>query len=258
MKMMPLFVLIVVGCNIFVISVVLAHRPLHTGLGIRYRSDSLPALAKDNMTMITGRVHDKNTGNPMRDVNIFVQGTGSTTHTDTNGNFTMRVPVHTVITISHVGYVTERTAIGVGGSLDIALRTGIYHIPLPEVKGGYYASTAPTRAPRRNVRTDQGGYAVLEQMPNFAYGGYAGLALYLREKGQKASMDRGQEGNVNVGFTLSKSGSVSNVHIIHSDNPTLNEQAVDIIKAIEGWIPGEQRGRPVDVRVSMMIRFSTP
>jgi TonB family protein len=221
-------------------------------------ADSTTAHADKNITIVTGIIRERAGGKAMPNVNVFVQGTAQGTQTDEIGHYSMRVPVQSVLTISHVGFLTERIPVGLGGNLDVLMRKGVYKIPLPEITGGYYAKTPPASAPRRFIRSGEGGYTVLEQMPSFVYGGYAGLAMYIRQTAVKTARQSGQTGKVHVGFTVGKDAHITDVYIIQSENVLLNREAMAIIRGIQGWIPGTQCGLPVAVRVSLTINFEDP
>ncbi|MDR0815406.1 MAG: energy transducer TonB [Bacteroidales bacterium] len=67
--------------------------------------------------------------------------------------------------------------------------------------------------------------------------------------------EKGIAGMVIVEFVIEKDGSVSNVRIIRSVYPDLDEEAIRVIKASPKWTPGKQRGKTVKVRFSSQVNF---
>jgi hypothetical protein len=218
-------------------------------------SDSLRHSSRKNFTMVTGRILSKSERLPMPDANILIQGTSEGTFSGNDGRFSFQVPVNTTLVISHVGYLTERFTIGLGGEYEINLKQGVFHIPLPQVGTDNRLQSSITRSPRRMVRAGNKGYMVLEQMPNFVYGGFAGLAMDIKQKTMAFSDETGLKGRVNIGFTIRANTEVTDFYVLQSDHPDLIDAAESIIRQVNGWIPGKQRGKPVDVRVSMIIDF---
>ena len=205
--------------------------------------------------MVTGRIFSLNKDLPLHWANVFVQGTNEGTFSDEEGGFSLQVPKNTTLVISHVGYLTTRIKIGLGGDYEIKLRQGVFHIPLPVVSEENRLKSSITRSPKRTVRTSNDEYEILEQMPNFVYGGFAGLALDIKQKTLAYTEDSAERGRVNLGFTISATTDVTDFYILQGNSPELNAAAESIIRRIRGWIPGKQRGKPVDVRVSMVVVF---
>ena len=205
--------------------------------------------------MVTGRIFSLNKDLPLPWANVFVQGTNEGTFSDEEGGFSLQVPKNTTLVISHVGYLTTRIKIGLGGDYEIKLRQGVFHIPLPVVSEENRLESSLTRSPKRTVRTNNDEYEILEQMPNFVYGGFAGLALDIKQKTLAYTEDSAERGRVNLGFTISATTDVTDFYILQGNSPELNAAAESIIRRIRGWIPGKQRGKPVDARVSMVVVF---
>jgi Domain of unknown function (DUF4139)/N-terminal domain of unknown function (DUF4140) len=65
-----------------------------------------------NPTLVTGRVIEKGTGEPLPGVNIMVEGTSVGTVTDVNGRYSLSLPAGAKnLTISYVGYASQTVAI---------------------------------------------------------------------------------------------------------------------------------------------------
>ena len=99
-------------------------------------------------------------------------------------------------------------------------------------------------------------YQVVEQMPTFK-GGDAALMKYLSEniKYPEAAEKAGEQGRVVVSFTVEKDGTVADVKVARSVTPTLDAEAVRVIKAMPKWVPGKQDDQPVRVRYNVPVSF---
>ncbi len=62
-------------------------------------------------------------------------------------------------------------------------------------------------------------------------------------------------GKVNVGFIIEKDGSVSNVEVVKSLDPRLDEEAVRVISVSPKWSPGQIKGAPVRTRIVLPVEF---
>lgn len=95
-------------------------------------------------------------------------------------------------------------------------------------------------------------YDVVEQMPSFP-GGAAALSQYLSrtirypEKAQK----NGVQGRVLCKFVVERDGSISNVEVTKHVDPSIDEEAVRIIRSMPNWTPGKIGGK--NVRCSFLI-----
>lgn len=75
----------------------------------------LPSWAWSQQTIVTGKVTDANSGDPIPFVNVLLQGTTIGATTDFDGNYTLKTsnPSDTLV-ISYIGYKTKKKAISKG------------------------------------------------------------------------------------------------------------------------------------------------
>ena len=108
----------------------------------------------------------------------------------------------------------------------------------------------------KNAESTEKTYVVVEQMPAFP-GGDAALMKYLSEniKYPKAAEKAGEQGRVVVNFIVEKDGAISNVNVVRSVTPTLDAEAVRVIKAMPKWVPGKQDGQFVRVKYNVPVSF---
>ena len=118
------------------------------------------------------------------------------------------------------------------------------------------AESAEDTAQFKNAESTEKMYVVVEQMPAFP-GGDAALMKYLSEniKYPKAAEKAGEQGRVVVNFIVEKDGAISNVNVVRSVTPTLDAEAVRVIKAMPKWVPGKQDGQFVRVKYNVPVSF---
>lgn len=99
-------------------------------------------------------------------------------------------------------------------------------------------------------------YDMVEQRPMFP-GGEAEMMKYLQdnirypEEAQQAK----QEGRVICQFVVTSEGKIGDVKVMRGISPSLDKEAVRVIKAMPTWIPGKHDGQAVNVRYTLPIMF---
>lgn len=99
-------------------------------------------------------------------------------------------------------------------------------------------------------------YDVVEQMPSFP-GGISGLRTYLNQniRYPAEAQENCVQGRVVVSFVVGKDGHISDVTVLRSVDPSLDKEAVRVIRNMPRWTPGKQGGEPVKVRYNMPVSF---
>lgn len=99
-------------------------------------------------------------------------------------------------------------------------------------------------------------FDVVEQMPSFP-GGTAALMNYLGQniKYPVIAEENGIQGRVIVQFVVGKDGHISDVRVAKSVDPSLDKEAVRVVKGMPRWIPGKQNGQAVTVRYTLPVTF---
>ena len=112
-----------------------------------------------------------------------------------------------------------------------------------------------TKVTKKTSATDK-VYEVCEQMPIFP-GGDAALMKYLSEnvKYPALAIKAQEQGRVVVSFTVEKDGAISDVKVARSVTPSLDAEAVRVVKAMPKWTPGKQGGQLVRVRYNVPVSF---
>ena len=104
-------------------------------------------------------------------------------------------------------------------------------------------------------RTDK-VFDKVEQMPSFP-GGQSALINYLKSniKYPVIAEENGIQGRVVVQFVIGKDGSISDVRVAKSVDPSLDKEAVRVVKNMPKWIPGKDKGQSVKVRYTLPVTF---
>ena len=99
-------------------------------------------------------------------------------------------------------------------------------------------------------------FDVVEQMPSFP-GGQRGLMAFLSSHVvyPTIAQENGVQGRVVVGFVVEKNGSISKINIEHSVDPSLDKEAMRVVRAMPRWTPGKHNGEYVRVKYTVTIVF---
>lgn len=100
-------------------------------------------------------------------------------------------------------------------------------------------------------------FMVVEEMPKFP-GGDEAMMLWIaqRVKYPEQAKKEGITGLVMVSFVVNKTGKVEKVKVEKSAHPLLDAEAVRVIGEMPQWKPGTQKGKNVDVRLTVPVKFS--
>lgn len=99
-------------------------------------------------------------------------------------------------------------------------------------------------------------FDIVEQQPLFP-GGPTALMKYLSEntKYPVVAQENGVQGRVTVQFVVEKDGSISDVHVLRGVDPSLDKEAVRVVKSMPRWTPGKQNGITVRVNYRVPVLF---
>lgn len=99
-------------------------------------------------------------------------------------------------------------------------------------------------------------FDVVEQMPSFK-GGDTALMQWLSQniKYPVEAEEKGVQGRVIAFFVVEGDGSISNVKIEKGVEPSIDNEAIRVLKTMPRWLPGKQDGKPVRVRYAVPITF---
>ena len=112
----------------------------------------------------------------------------------------------------------------------------------------------PPPAPKPEVSTKV--FDVVEEMPSFP-GGQGALMSYLASniKYPVVAQENGVQGRVIVSFVVERDGSISDVRVARSVDPSLDREAQRVVKSMPRWKPGKQNGSAVRVKYTVPVVF---
>ena len=116
------------------------------------------------------------------------------------------------------------------------------------------AAPPPPPAPKPEVSNKV--FDVVEEMPSFP-GGQGALMSFLNSniKYPVVAQENGVQGRVIVGFVVERDGSITDVKIMRSVDPSLDREAQRVVKAMPKWKPGKQNGSAVRVKYTVPVVF---
>lgn len=107
-----------------------------------------------------------------------------------------------------------------------------------------------TEAPKEQI------FEHVEQMPRFP-GGDKELMKWLSENINYPTIaaEQGIQGKVTLRFVVRPDGSVDDVQVVRSLEPSCDKEAVRAVKKMPKWQPGRQNGNAVSVYYSLPVTF---
>ncbi len=99
-------------------------------------------------------------------------------------------------------------------------------------------------------------FEVVEQMPTFP-GGQSALFDYLSKhiRYPVIAEENGIQGRVILTFVVEKSGSITDIQVVKSVDPSLDKEAKRVVSTMPAWIPGKQNGSSVRVKFTLPVTF---
>ena len=99
-------------------------------------------------------------------------------------------------------------------------------------------------------------FDVVEQMPSFP-GGMGALMSWLSQniKYPVIAAENGVQGRVIVQFVVEKDGSITDVKVAKSVDPSLDKEAARVVSSMPKWTPGKQNGSAVRVKYTVPVTF---
>lgn len=116
------------------------------------------------------------------------------------------------------------------------------------------AAPPPPPAPKPEVSNKV--FDVVEEMPHFP-GGPAALQAFLSSntKYPVVAQENGVQGRVTVSFVVERDGSITDVKVVRSVDPSLDREATRVVKSMPRWSPGKQNGSAVRVKYTVPVVF---
>lgn len=99
-------------------------------------------------------------------------------------------------------------------------------------------------------------YTKVEKKAEFP-GGKAELTKYLKKNLSypQIAIDNNIQGNVVVKFVVSRTGEIKDVKVTRGVDPSLDEEAIRVVKSMPKWTPAEQRNKPCNSYFTLPVNF---
>ena len=99
-------------------------------------------------------------------------------------------------------------------------------------------------------------FDVVEQMPEFP-GGHAALMKWIGNniKYPAIAEENGIQGRVVCTFVVERDGSITDVQVARSIEPSLDKEAVRVLTMMPKWNPGRQNGEAIRVKYTVPVTF---
>lgn len=245
----------------------------------------ISVVPSENTVRVEGTVVDNASGKPIIGASVIIRNTTTGTLSDENGKFTLEAPQGSVIVISFIGLQSCSLVVSPaeGSSVmkakikmleettqtDEIVVVG-YEKPEPESasqvkwykaeevvkneKNGPESAQQPQTGVKNN--TEEQVFTVVEEMPEYP-GGMSEFMKFIAQniKYPADALQGKVEGRVIARFVVCKDGSISDIEIMRSVSPSLDAEAVRVLKLMPKWKPGRQRGRAVPVKFTVPVTF---
>jgi len=100
-------------------------------------------------------------------------------------------------------------------------------------------------------------YTTVEKMPSFPGGEQALTAYLIRSiRYPETEKSRNVSGTVYLSFIISRSGDINDIKLLRGVSDDIDKEAIRAVQAMPRWIPGEHKGKPVDVKFNLPVKFT--
>lgn len=245
----------------------------------------ISVVPSENTVRVEGTVVDNASGKPIIGASVIIRNTTTGTLSDENGKFTLEAPQGSVIVISFIGLQSCSLVVSPAEGTSV-MKAKIkmleettqtdeivvvgYEKPEPESasqvkwykaeevvkneKNGPESAQQPQTGVKAN--TEEQVFTVVEEMPEYP-GGMSEFMKFIAQniKYPADALQGKVEGRVIARFVVCKDGSISDIEIMRSVSPSLDAEAVRVLKLMPKWKPGRQRGRAVPVKFTVPVTF---
>lgn len=99
-------------------------------------------------------------------------------------------------------------------------------------------------------------FMVVENMPEYPGGNEAMFAFFAKNMKYPADAQKNKvQGRVFVTFVVERDGTITDVQVAKPTFPSLDDEAMRMVKKMPKWKPGTQRGVPVRVQFTLPVVF---
>ena len=223
----------------------------------------ISVVPSENTVRVEGTVVDKN-GKPVISATIIIFNTTNGTLSDENGKFILEAPKGSVLVVSYIGMKTTSVTVSPAEGdavvkLKVVLQTEDTQTGEIVVSGSQSPSYTPVQKTETDptVRSNDGEvFTVVEAMPEYP-GGMGEFMKFIAQHIQYPAdaLQAKLQGRVIARFVVREDGSVSDIEILRSISPSLDAEAIRVLKLMPKWKPGTQRGKAVAVKYTVPVTF---
>ena len=224
----------------------------------------ISVVPSENTVRVEGTVVDKN-GKPVISATIIIFNTTNGTLSDENGKFILEAPKGSVLVVSYIGMKTTSVTVSPAEGdavvkLKVVLQTEDTQTGEIVVSGSQSPSYTPVQKTETapTVRSNDGEvFTVVEAMPEYPGGGMGEFMKFIAQHIQYPAdaLQAKLQGRVIARFVVREDGSVSDIEILRSISPSLDAEAIRVLKLMPKWKPGTQRGKAVAVKYTVPVTF---
>jgi TonB family protein len=211
-----------------------------------------------NQIIVSGQVLNED-NKPLVGTNIIVKGKNKGTTADLEGKFTIKLdnPNETLI-VSHIGYFVKEIKPNANNTSLVVLQKQV-----DELMGSVVLAYSQTMKEDvlKEMKSDsiiKGNevFTVVEQQPEYP-GGQEEMSKFLSKNLRYPvdAVEKEQQGKVFLKFVVDTEGEISNIKVLKSAGPGLDEEAVRVVGKMPTWKPAKQNGRKVNAEYVMPIEF---
>ena len=100
-------------------------------------------------------------------------------------------------------------------------------------------------------------FQLVEEKPSFQGGDANQFSKWVNQRlvYPEIAKENGLQGRVTLSFTIKADGTLSDVKVLRGVDPSLDQEAVRVVKSSPKWTPGKQRDRAVAVSYTFPVIF---
>jgi TonB family protein len=221
--------------------------------------DNFVSQTPDELIKVKGKIFTSDK-KPLAGANVILKGTNTGAVTDVNGEFVLETSKKFTLVVSYVGYKTAKGTFSSGDKesfeVMMSLKKGVFNIKLPEITEEEIEDALPPPPPTKNEK-ESDVWTIVEDMPYYKKGGMNRLSWDILQETEAIMKKTKDRGEALVGFTVTVEGKLTNAHIVRSaDSKMLDVSAVKIVQKLDNWKPGIQRGKAVEVDLTVPVGFN--
>lgn len=215
-----------------------------------------------------GEYIEKIIGLGLPGTSIVIKGTSIGTVSDEDGRFSLPVSNGDILVFSFVGFETREVLANDTKNLDVLMKEQAYRLEPGQFRSKYKGKLTPPPPPPVSddnskmipppppspPSSDESEFYVVETMPEYK----GGMEMYfasLYTLAARIGKEQDLAGHVNVEFTVNNKGEVVQVHPLDKIDSREALEATRIVRELNNWKPGKQRGKAVFCKLVVPVEF---